>query len=145
MDIYCIEAFKQEVEKLKKNNSYSNLQKEIIDYFFGKTIGELSNGRRLNGHAQDPYIKKRLEGSGGYRVYYLLVIVKENLYLIHTHPKTGKRGKDDISPEETKMFYKDVLAAIDSNDLYKVTHDTSKEKLIFNKVVKEVVNTHSKK
>ena len=37
MQIYCLEDFKVEFEKLKPKKSYKTIEKEIIAYFFGKT------------------------------------------------------------------------------------------------------------
>ncbi len=96
MTIYCIEQFKVEFENLKSKKPYRSLEKEIIDYFFDKTVSELSSGIRLNNSTITPYIKKRLNGSGGFRVYYLLIINKENVYLMYVHPKTGPSGSENI-------------------------------------------------
>ena len=80
MTILCLEDFKIQFEKLKKKNSYSSIERDVIDYFFNKEIHHLSSGIRLNNSDDTPYIKKRLNGSGGFRVYFLLVIKNEKLY-----------------------------------------------------------------
>ncbi len=36
MTILRLEDFKIQFEKLKKNNSYSSIEKDIIEYFFDK-------------------------------------------------------------------------------------------------------------
>ena len=41
MKIYCLEDFKVEFEKLKKKNSYSSIEGDIIKYFFEKEIAQL--------------------------------------------------------------------------------------------------------
>lgn len=74
MTILCIEDFKVQFEKLKKKNSYSSIEKDIIECFFDKEIQQVSSGTRLNISDDIPYIKKRLNGSGGFRIYFLLVI-----------------------------------------------------------------------
>ena len=89
MDIFCLEDFKVEFEKLKGKKSYSSIEDDIIKYFFGKNAQELSSGVRLNNSRETPYIKKRINGSGGFRFYYLLIIKDEKLYLMFVHPKTG--------------------------------------------------------
>ncbi len=38
MEIFCIEDFKVEFEKLILKKSYSTLTQEIIDYFFNKSF-----------------------------------------------------------------------------------------------------------
>ncbi len=118
MTIFCLEDFKIQFEKLKKKNSYLSIEKDIIDYFFGKEIKELISGTRLNNSAEAPYIKKRLNGSGGFRVYFLLIVKDEKLYLMFVHPKTGSMGFDNITDESKSMLYKKVLRNILNNELY---------------------------
>jgi hypothetical protein len=131
MKILCLEDFKLEFEKLRKKNSYSSIESDIIAYFFDKEIQELVSGTRLNNSDSTPYIKKRLKGSGGYRVYFLMVIKDETLYLMFLHPKTGSMGYDNITDDSKAMLYKKVLECIKSNDLFVVTLEN--EKLIFTK------------
>lgn len=130
MTIYCIEQFKVEFENLKSKKLYRSLEKEIIDYFFDRTVSELSSGIRLNNSTITPYIKKRLNGSGGFRVYYLLIINKENVYLMYVHPKTGPSGSENILDSAKAELYKEVLKAIESNNLYLILKDNGS--LIFN-------------
>src|SRR5882757_11254341 len=106
MTILCIEDFKVEFEKLKKKNSYSSIEKDIVDYFFDREIQELKSGARLNNSDDIPYIKKRLNGSGGFRTYYLLVIKNEIVYLMFVHPKTGSMGYDNITDDSKALLYK---------------------------------------
>lgn len=59
MNIYCIEDFKTNVERLSRNKSYRSLQSDIIEYFFdSKDIHELKSGSRLNNSDEIPYIKR---------------------------------------------------------------------------------------
>lgn len=46
MTIFCIEDFKIQFEKLKKKNSYSSIEDDIIEYFFDKKIQDLTSGTR---------------------------------------------------------------------------------------------------
>ncbi len=48
MNIYCLEDFKVEFEKLKKKNSYKLIESQTIEYFFNKTVSELASGVCLN-------------------------------------------------------------------------------------------------
>ncbi len=64
MYVYCINDFKQEFERLIANKSYQSLEQEIVNYFFNKPLPELLFGTRLNQSDTEPYIKKRLKGSG---------------------------------------------------------------------------------
>ncbi len=120
MTILCIEDFKIQFEKLKKKNSYSSIEKDIIEYFFGKEVSDLISGVRLNNSNETPYIKKRLNGSGGCRVYFLLIIKDEKIYLMFLHPKTGSMGFDNITNESKSLLYKKVLNDILNNELYEL-------------------------
>lgn len=131
MTILCLEDFKIQFEKLKKKNSYLSIEKDIIDYFFEKEVNELISGTRLNNSAETPYIKKRINGSGGFRVYFLLVIKDEKLYLMFLHPKTGSMGYDNISDELKSLLYKKVLESILNNELYILSVDENR--IIFTK------------
>jgi hypothetical protein len=131
MTIRCLADFKDAFDKLKKKSSYSSIEKDIIDCFFDKTVQQLQAGTRLNNSDNTPYIKKRLNGSGGFRTYYLLLIKDETAYLMFVHPKTGSLGYDNITDESKALLYKTVLACIKTNDLYDVTVDN--EQLNFKK------------
>lgn len=134
MEIFCLEDFKDEFDKLKVKKAYWTLEKDIIDYFFNKTIQDLNSGTRLNNSDETPYIKKRLRGSGGYRVYFLILIKKENIYLMFIHPKTGPDGAENITDESKSALYKKVLASIKTNDLYKVALNKTQDSILFEKL-----------
>ena len=132
MIILCLDEFKNEFEKLIRNNSYSSIEIDIIEYFFNKNIQELSSGIRLNNSDTIPFIKKRIKGRGGYRFYFLLIIKDEKLYLLFVHPKSGSLGFENIADELKTLLYKKVLECIKSDNLFAVT--VNKEKLIFTKL-----------
>jgi hypothetical protein len=134
MTVYCLDDFKKEFEKLKKNKSYNDIEIEIIGYFFNKSINELLSGTRLNNSETSPYIKKRLKGRGGYRFYFLIIIKDENLFLMFVHPKTGAEGATSITEESKSHLYKKILSCIKSNDLYLVTLNEDNTRLLFSKV-----------
>lgn len=133
MNFYCIEDFKVEFEKLIAKNSYKSIELEIIEYFFTKSAEELRAGVRLNNSDEQPYIKKRLKGRGGFRVYYLLLIKNDNLYLMFVHPKTGSLGADNITDESKAYLYKKVLECIKSSELYRIELSDNKRNLIFHR------------
>lgn len=134
MKLFCLEEFKVQFDKLKKKNSYSSLEKDIIDHFFDKDIESLKSGTRLNASDDTPYIKKRLNGSGGFRVYYLLIIKNDSLYFLFVHPKTGSEGFDNITDESKAALYKKVLECITTNDLFEVA--VKDDKLVFTPCMK---------
>ena len=103
MTIFCLEEFKVAFEKLKNKKSYNSIEKDIIDYFFDKSVEELSSGTRLNNNNEIPYIKKRLSG---FRLYFLLIIKDEKLYLMFVHPKTGALGSENITDKSKANLYK---------------------------------------
>ena len=131
MEIYCLEDFKVEFDKLKKKNSYSSIESDILSYFFDKEVSQLMSGTRLNNSEETPYIKKRLNGSGGFRIYFLLLVKDEKVYLMFVHPKTGSLGYENITDESKALLYKKILESIRNDTLYKITVD--KNNLIFTK------------
>lgn len=131
MTILCLEEFKAQFEKLKKKNAYSSIEDDIIAYFFDKEIQQLISGTRLNNSDDTPYIKKRLNGSGGFRIYFLLIIKNEKVYLMFLHPKTGSLGYENITDDSKALLYKKVLECIKTNDLYEV--NVENKKIIFKK------------
>lgn len=131
MTILCLEDFKTQFEKLKKKNSYSSIEDDIIEYFFNKELQQLISGTRLNNSDTTPYIKKRLKGSGGFRVYFLLIIKDEKVYLMFLHPQTGSLGYENITDESKALLYKKILECIKTNNLFEVTVENNK--LVFNK------------
>lgn len=132
MIIFCLDEFKNQFEKLIRNNSYSSIEIDIIEYFFNKNIQELSSGIRLNNSDAIPFIKKRVKGRGGFRFYFLLIIKDEKLYLLFVHPKSGSLGFENIADELKTLLYKKVLECIKSDNLFVVT--VNKEKLMFTKL-----------
>jgi hypothetical protein len=134
--VYCISDFKDAFDDLIKKRPYKDIEVDIIAYFFDKKLEDLQSGKRLNHSQDEPYIKKRLEGKGGFRVYFLIKIIKENIYLMFVHPKTGPQGSDNITDDSKAKIYKNVLECIKTNDLYKLTRNDDKNKLIFTKVEK---------
>lgn len=133
MQIFCIEDFKVEFNRLLRKNSYISLEEEIINYFFYNSVDELKSGVRLNNNDVTPYIKKRLGGSGGYRAYFLLIINKEELYLMFVHPKSGSLGSDNITDKSKTHLYKKVLECIKTKKLYSLKLNKS-NKIEFKKL-----------
>lgn len=119
MDFECTPEFKKQVEKLSKNKSYRNLESELID-FICSDIDNFSIGFNLNRNKTMPFIKKRLNGSGGYRLYYFYTIIKETITLLYVHPKTGGEGFESINVKK-KSELMDTRANSKSNsDMFKI-------------------------
>lgn len=115
MKVYCLQDFKDEYQKLIRKEAYKSLTQEIIDYFFiDCTLLKLKTGVRLNGSSENIYIKKRLGGSGGFRIYFYLLIKSEIVYLLYVHPKAGPRGGSNITDESKAKLYKTICSSITS-------------------------------
>lgn len=132
--IFCLPEFKVEFDKLKTKKSYNSIEKDVINYFFGKTVQELSSGTRLNNSRETPYIKKRINGKGGFRFYFLLIIKDENLYLMFVHPKTGSLGVENITDESKAYLYKKILECIKNEELYTLELDGERKNIVFKKI-----------
>lgn len=130
MKIFCTAEFEKIFKKLSRKNAYRDLEREIIEYFFAEKI-DFSGGRRLGGHAENPYIKKRLGGSGGYRTYFYVVVKQDNLYLMFLHPKTGPDGSPNITDDAKTQLLKDLILDIKLGRLLSVTKHETRKQLIF--------------
>lgn len=133
MRIFSTQEFKSEFEKLSKKNSYKYLSTEIITSYFDKNITECLDGTRLNGHSINPFIKKRLGGSGGARLYLLAVIKEDAIYFSFLHAKSGASGFDNISNAKKTQLLNDVVDAIRKNNLFEITYCEKKVNLVFTK------------
>lgn len=133
MVIYCVEDFKILVERYKKKAAYRNIEPELIEFLFDKTIEELKAGTCLNNNSEIPYIKKRINGSGGYRLYYLIMIKDDNLYLMYIHPKTGPFAASNLSADAITELYTEVSDAITHKNLFIVTSSEDRKTLKFKK------------
>jgi hypothetical protein len=133
MNIFCLAEFKVEFEKLKSKKSYNSIEGDVIDYFFDKSVQDLSSGTRLNNSNETPYIKKRINGRGGFRFYFLLIIKDENLYLMFVHPKTGSLGYENITDDSKAYLYKKILECIKNKELLELTLNLEKTNIIFKK------------
>lgn len=118
--IYCIQEFKDQVEKLRKSKSYSDLDRLLIEALSNKTIEQFKLGVLLNASETTPFIKKDIGGRSGYRLYYLAIIVKECIYIAFIHPKTGRDGSPNIRDNAKALFQKRIVECIKTGDLYRL-------------------------
>lgn len=131
MDVYCTRRFQEEFSKLTGKKSYRDLPKVLLEFLDGKSIGEVTNGVFLNNNTITPFIKKRLTGSGGYRVYFLSVVVKDTVYLAFIHPKTGSLGSANLKKGAAADLLSEILDAIDTNKLIKLMFDANSKSIVF--------------
>jgi hypothetical protein len=132
MTICCTHEFKKVYDKLVKKNSHADLEQAIIDWLFGRTVDELRAATVLNGSSPNPFLKKRLNGSGGYRLYYSLIASKKLVISSALHPKTNFMGKSTLSSAEITAAIEDVANSFTSCNLFELT--VVKSKLVFNLV-----------
>jgi hypothetical protein len=103
MVICCTRAFKDEFDKLIKNNSYSGITIALKDL--------------LNRSPQFPFLKDRIEGSSGFRIYQFLHYKSDRAVLGYIHPKTGAKGRQNTTVNERKDILNQITQSIKSNDL----------------------------
>ena len=134
MEVFCTNDFYQEYNKLSKKNSYKDIESEIIKHFFDKEAIELCNGTLLNNRSEvNPYIKKRLKGKGGFRIYYYIYITDDKLYLLFVHPKTGSLGAPNIDDDFKAEIIKKLPSAIKEKQIYRLTKGDTGKKIVFTK------------
>jgi hypothetical protein len=136
MGIYCTEEFKAEVEKLGKKGSYESLEQLLVENYCDVSFDEAANGRVLSalptGNPTLFYLKKTLDGSGGYRAYVLAFVKEKDIYLGFIHPKTGVYGIPNISTDKRKEILKEVILASKSGRVYELSKDpANSKKLLF--------------
>ncbi|MES2578266.1 MAG: hypothetical protein V4589_11700 [Bacteroidota bacterium] len=131
MTIYCIEEFKVEFEKLKNKKQYSDLESLVLDFFLDNTLDKIKTGDLLNGSTTVPFLKKRIPDAGGYRVYFLVIIKNENVYISYVHPKTGPMGGENVTSEHKKHIQKETYSCIVNKKLYELKKCPKKGTLLF--------------
>lgn len=139
MKIFSTQEFKSEFEKLMRKNSYKYLSDEIISSYFDKNIQDCLDGTKLNGHSPNPFIKKRLGGSGGARLYLFAVITNESIYFSFIHPKSGSLGYENVTNAKKTQLLNNVVNCIQNNELYEVSHCEKKQNLIFKLTSKNII------
>ncbi|MCB9230230.1 MAG: hypothetical protein H6581_01085 [Bacteroidia bacterium] len=131
MEIKCTSSFEQQLAKLEKKKSYAGISRLISEYFFTNSFQELLSGVRIHDIPNKPFIKKRLGGKGGFRIYYVADQIKEIIYLLFIHPKTGTLGQANISDEEKVASIHELVAAVKGEKLFWVKFENNS--LTFNK------------
>jgi hypothetical protein len=76
MNFYCVPEFEAAYKKLIRKNSYKDLPQLLCECFADDEITKSQRGTLLNNSTEIPFIKLRLSGSGGYRIYYYIFRIK---------------------------------------------------------------------
>lgn len=79
----------------------------------------------------NPHIKKRLKGSGGFRIYYYIYVTEDRLYLLFVHPKSGSMGSSNIDDDFKADIIKRLPSAIRDKQLYKLSKDKKGKRILF--------------
>ena len=120
MDFYCIPEFEFEFNSLCLKNNYSNLPNLLFDEFNSIDINGLKSGTNLLPGKGIYYIKRRIAGSSGYRVYYVIDEKNNKVYFGFIHPKTGPEGIANIGHKFKIANFKSIFVAMKNGDLKKV-------------------------
>jgi len=148
MDIFVTNEFILEVKSILKTNSHSDCEFELINAIFTKNIEEIKqNGcKRLGGDPnKSPFLRKRIESAGtgksaGYRLYFWLMVIEENIYLLYIHPKTGKKSGSNLKTEKQKELVNTFINSRKDSTFIKV--ELKNNKIIYSnddpKIVTEV-------
>ncbi len=131
MDVFCTKRFFKEYNNFLSNKSYRSVNDLLYNYLFDKNVSDVLSGTKLNGSCPIPYVKKRLGGRGGFRLYYIVVPDKEKVYLLYIHPKSGSLGADNINDETKALLYKEGLECTNNNDLLTIQFDSINNILSF--------------
>ncbi|MES2826681.1 MAG: hypothetical protein V4687_00935 [Bacteroidota bacterium] len=102
-----------------KNNSYKDLKQLLIDEVLEESAPR-KHCAKISGTPQIPYLKKRLGGRSGYRLYCLLVEFDGKLFLAEIYPKTGSKGIATIDAKEEKRLFELLKTSIVSGDTMQV-------------------------
>ncbi len=115
MAVFLTDEFISEVKSILKSKSHSDCETAIIESIFKSSIDDImkvGSPKRLGGDPnKSPFIRKRIstEGagkSGGYRLYFWILIQQKNIYLLFIHPKSGRRSGTNITVEKQKELVK---------------------------------------
>lgn len=148
MIVFVTEEFLSELKLISKDKSHSSCESFLIDSIFNKSIDEIKNigTKRLGGQAdKNPFLRKRIGSenygkSSGYRLYFWLFIVEENVFLLFIHPKTGRRSASNITIEKQKDLVKTFKEYRYTNRFLEVELDDEKSRIVFSKTKKKILD-----
>lgn len=123
----------KDVFKLEKKGSYSDLRSLLFDFISKKeTLEDWKEGTRIHlGNPNFLFLKKRIGGSGGYRMYYLLTIHGDEITIAALYPKFGTKGGSDLSDSGKIESIREALDGIVSKTRLKIITLPDKKSIIF--------------
>ncbi len=142
INFFSISAFRDNLAKYLKKDTYTNCKNDLCIFFKGKSIEDIFNSPILLApNNQFRYIKSRLNNSnlntgksGSYRLYYYVDVVNQNVFLLGFYPKTGKYGRGDLTDSEEKIMIKQYKAEKKAGAL--IEHDINH---CFEEIPKKIV------
>lgn len=132
MQVYVTHTVAAEIVKIEKKPSYANLRLLLYKFVISHpTAASCLIGTRLNIGAAWPFVKVRLGGRGGYRLYYSILIKEEELIISAVYPKFGALSIKTLGPEATNRAYSEAITSCKSRNMLPVTLDHEKQSIIF--------------
>ena len=135
MIVYCTDDFKSIIESYRRKPSYNDIDELVIEYIFDNDFDSLKSGVNLNKSNKIPFIKKRLGGRGGFRIYQLLKVESQEVYLLYVYPKAGPYGTSNFTDDGKTEIYKEGLSCLEGSSMkYIVEVNADRTLLIFKTV-----------
>ena len=133
MEIKCTPVFFQNLRKIERKPSHKKIESLISDHFFNKEFSDLLSGMRIHDIPRKPFIKKRLGGKGGYRIYYVADENEEIIYLLYLHPKTGAFSQSNITAEQKVNCLKELVYSKKKKELLSLSLNKETSKIESNR------------
>lgn len=138
MNFYTTKSFRQSISNLikKPKEGYSSVIKDICSALLSMpdNIIRDTNDRILQ-TVEFRLVKLRLPNSGqhlpkanGFRLIYIVSLVKDEVFLLHVYPKRGPQGTLDLQDNEYKRLVQDFANEYQECILHQVNiHDSLNE------------------
>lgn len=132
-------SFISEVRKLIRKSSYKDCEEAIINDVFKISPDDVfahCSASRINTSPDNPLGKLRISSdhrgkSSSYRIYLLVLKVKDEMHFVFIHPKTGNKGYESISKKFQNKIIKETLRAIKEKNASEVKLNDKEDKIIY--------------
>lgn len=135
--IFCTEFVKEEIERLEKKGSYSNIRSLWYEYMLKHPTGALwMSGTRFRiGNPHYHCVKRYFGGSGAYRIYYVVAVKGDQVTISAFYPKTGNASDraTDLTDDGTIKVLKETYESIKSKTRWEIKPDESSKSINFEK------------
>lgn len=128
----CTRNFFEEYHKLLKVNAYRwTLPEDMYEFLNHDDPEYFRKGSLLNGNDGFPFVKTRIKGRGGYRVYYFIIYKDDQVILTLLYPKTGQYGAENADKNYLKTLMKDMIEDKKANKLLTIALDHENKSIKF--------------